>query len=123
MNARFDYTELQDVSFDLIAEFGRPFIMEVEGGDYDPITGDPVPPGETIQVEVWGVIDAPTSQYAVSVGQDNIEVGDMLIYFQPLVPIALDAVIIIEGARWQVVNVQTIMPASTPLLYIVQIRR
>lgn len=126
----FDYSDLAATATELIKEFGIAMILRTsDSGDvYDPVTGETTPgPGGATDVTIHGVKVAPTTEYTQSIAEGSVQSSDMLIYMEPSVKYPnLEDTIVIEDVSvtevWQIVNVQEIKPAATPLLYIVQVR-
>lgn len=124
------YTDLAKDATALIKEFGVSMILRSNSSEdvYDPVTGTTTPgAGGQVDVPVFGVKVAPTTEYTQSIADGSVQASDMLVYLEPSVKYPnLEDVLVIEDATvmevWQIVNVQEIKPANTPVLYIVQVR-
>lgn len=124
------YADLAKDATALIKEFGVAMILRSNSSEdvYDPIEGTTTPgAGGQVDVPVFGVKIAPTVEYTQSIADGSVQSSDMLIYMEPSIKYPnLEDEIVIEDATvmevWQIVNVQEIKPANTPVLYIVQVR-
>lgn len=125
MSAQFDYGPLRNTADRLLARFGRDMLLEQADMDdvYDPISGEIIEgPDQPVSITIRGVTLAPTEEYAGTVGFENIEKGDMLVYIQATAKPTLSSTIKVDERVWQIVNVQPVQPAELPLMYIVQVR-
>lgn len=138
----FDYTELKTDAQEMIREFGQMMVLSRTvadpdappagpDGDYDPVTGITYNPttgvnDPTLQEDTpfYGVAIAPTEEYTQSVGAQNVQLRDMLIYMEPGViePRLSDAVVFSSDEVWQIVNKVEVSPSGDDVLYILQVR-
>lgn len=121
----FDYAEIARDSKELITEFGQ--LLQIRsaapGGTYDPVEDATTPGGADVDTDFMGVLLAIDQDYSNTVGSENIQERDQLVLMEPgvVVPHMSDTVLI-QGVRWQVVNILEHNPAGTPVLYILQVR-
>lgn len=118
---RHDYTRQALTAQRLIDKFGAScrLIRHTESSD-DPITGA-VLPGRTDNHEVRAVVVEYEQRL---IDGATIQRGDR----QALIdgraaPRDTDVFVDVSGVEWAVVDVQTVQPAATPLLHILQLRR
>jgi hypothetical protein len=126
---KFNYDEIAAEAAELLKEFGTQMILSGTSTDpvYDPVTGTTTDPGDALITPFNGVKITPTMEYTQSIADGSVQARDMLIYAEPEIPYPnLQDTITINtrGAVevWQIVNVQEITPADTPVLYIIQVR-
>jgi len=118
------YDEMAVMALEMITEFGQPVtISKTEPGEYDPETGGDSP-GATMEQTTQGILLDFTGQEF----QNNslIKQGDkkLKIAAQGLewVPELLNKVVV-QGRTWSIVPpLKEINPASTPILYELQVR-
>lgn len=120
----FNYAEMAATATELINEFGMVMLVRRVAGAapiYDPIEGT-YPPTTSGDVSVYGVQLQITTEYADSVGAQNIQSGDQMVILSPgYKPLSTDKLVI--GADvWNIVNVSPVSPAGIDLLYEVQVR-
>lgn len=125
----FDYQPIADEASALLAEFGIDMVLvSANAGDgYDPVTGMISGGGDPTRVTFKGIKIAPTVEYSQSIGEQNVQARDMLIYMEPgkAFPTLTDRVEIEDDEvieTWEVVNFQEIKPADVAVLYILQVR-
>lgn len=125
------YDEMAEVTLELIAEFGQvgtlSYTPEVDPSDYDPATGTgpvaaPVTQsGQLILIDYTaaesGVINASGS--LVQQGDKKILLAAKGLAWVPTMTTTIDA----GGQAWTIVNIKSINPAGTPLLYEIHGRR
>lgn len=125
------YDEMAGVTLDLITEFGQvgtlSYTPEVDPNDYDPVTGTgpvavPVTQsGQLILLDYTaaesGVIN--TSGSLVQQGDKKIMLAAKGLAWAPTMTTTIDA----GGQVWTIVNIKSINPAGTPLLYEIHGRR
>jgi len=122
---KFDYTEIAADVIEIIEEFGRSLALTSPGtgGEYDPVLGGTVGGTGPTSRDVQGITLDITEEYSASVGGNNIQSKDQLIYMMPAEPApTLQNSVFFDDKSWNVVNMVTVKPALTPVLYILQVR-
>lgn len=120
-----DYAAIAAEATQVIKDAGSVLTLVVaDSADvYDPVTGTTNPAGPGAEVNFNGVMLNIDQKYAQTIGTQNIELQDQLIYMEPSVAVpTIGDKVIIGGGTWSVVNVVVISPAGTPVLFILQVR-
>ena len=117
----YNYKKIANSALKLIKKFGAPLTIErQEEGDYDPATG-----GNTITTISYGGTGVRVNYKMREIDGTLVQSGDfkLLVEAKELltVPETLDSVIF-DGNEYSVVDVGTIAPAQTPVVYILQVR-
>lgn len=121
----FDYNPLAVVSADTIEEFGAEIMLNKASGDsvIDPVTDIETPGAPGTSYTIKGLILDPDEEYIASVGGENIQAEDQLVYIGPAVePETTDTVTMDGGDIWQVVHITKLAPGGVPLMYTIQVR-
>lgn len=121
----FDYSELAEVSVEMIEEFGVMFVLTKASTDevVDPVTDETTPGTPGSVHDVKGLLLDPDEDYIASVGSSNVQAGDQVIYIGPEVePEDTDTVTMLDGEVWQVVHITKLRPGGVPLMYTIQVR-
>lgn len=115
----FDYASLAATATSLLTRFGQTMaIRRTSGATYNAVTGA-VSGGTTADTNVKGLFVAWDERYdgeASKAGTDRIAVLDATL--EPLVSDRL----LVSSVAYEIVAVQQVNPAGTPLVYRVQVR-
>lgn len=120
-----DYAGLAQVATDLVRDAGRALILRSASptDTYDPVTGTTTLIGTGTETPFNGVTLSIDEKYAQTIGTENIQLRDELVYMEPSVVVPrLEDEVLIDGNPWEVVHVSRIAPNGIPLLYILQVR-
>ncbi len=114
------YDEMAQVALDLVTEFGQIGTLTcVTEGEYDPVTL--TQSGQLLLLEYTaaesGVINASGS--LVQQGYKKILLAAKGLAWAPTMTITIDA----GGQVWTIVNIKSVNPAGTPLVYEIHGRR
>lgn len=117
----FDYDVMQDLSVDLITEFGQDITLtRVTTGTFNPATGAVTGDSETdstIKALITDFSDFHIEGSAIQRGDKKVLIaGDIT------APTVKDK-LTISGTEYMIINVNTISPAGTDVLYKLQVRR
>ena len=119
--ATFDYDEFVDLMDEMAEEFGTTVTFTRISYVYNPET---MRTTETaVPIETNGVM----LQYETAELASNplVEVNDvkLLISARGIEPPSAGDTVTVGTEEWQVINVQRVMPADTPIYFAIQIRR
>lgn len=118
----FDYNQAAQDAFDLISEFGvviTPTLYGNESGGFDPITGDALAPSADIVVNGVGVLINYRSD---EIDGTNIIQGDAKILCSLVGTPEINMIVHFNSKQWRVVDVKTLQPAGTVVMYTLQVR-
>lgn len=118
---RYDYGPIQATAKRLIDRFGRDMTLRARShGTYNPATAT-VTRTQT---------DYPAIGYLDQYAQEDIDgtliqVGDQRVIMSPTVPVEPKTgdALVIDSDEWEIVRSQPLKPATTLLLYELQVRR
>lgn len=116
-----NYSRYVKTAKKLVQKYGIPVKFEIPGEDTtDPITGE-FTEGTPTHPEPFGVL---TKYSKSSIDGTIIQQGDQLLLVEPSVTIPRTVQEVeVDNEVWQVVDVETIKPGATAILYKVQVRR
>jgi len=120
-----DYAAIAAEATQVIKDAGSVLtLVSTDGTDvYDPVTGTSTPADPGAETPFNGVMLNIDQKYAQTIGTQNIELQDQLIYMEPSVAVpTIGDKVLIAGETWAVVNVVVISPAGIPVLFILQVR-
>lgn len=119
----FDYTELAQAASDLVADFGRDYVINRKArGEYDPAANARVDVYDS-NYTVRGVLSDYRER---QVDGESVLRGDKQFIFAalglPIEPALTD--VVVDGAdAWRIVSLELTKPGSTALCYVAQVRR
>lgn len=114
------YTEMAAVALELLEEFGQSITLSREtGGSIDPITGE-VTAGTDASVTTTGLIK-PYPDRMID-GTRILSSDRELVLSNEQVPLPSDKPTI-GGEEWSIVEITTVSPAGTDVVYFCQVRR
>lgn len=118
----FDYNEAAADAVELITEFGQAITLTKQGnesGGFDPVTGDVIAAQPNITVSGVGVlINYKTDE----IDNSNILAGDAKILCSLTGTPEINMTVPFNGKTWRVVNIGTLQPSSTVVMYALQVR-
>lgn len=118
----FDYSSLDTVARELIADFGQAATLRrITGATYDPVTGS-ASGGTTTNTSVTTVLVGIDKAYAEA-NAGSIEAGDQMALLDSQVEPLLSDTLIVGSDHWQVQAVIEVNPGGTALLYKAHVRR
>ncbi len=118
----FDYNQAARDAYELISEFGVAITLTLygnEAGGFDPIIGDELAPSADIVVNGVGVlVDYRTDE----IDGTNIIQGDAkLLCSLDGIP-EINMIVHFNNKAWRVVDIKTLQPAGTVIMYKLQVR-
>lgn len=118
-----NYSRYVKTAKKLIQKYGIPVAFEIPGatGGTDPVTGEYTEPESSQYLRPFGVL---TKYSNSSIDGTIIQQGDQLLLVEPSItlPETIQNVEV-DSEVFQVVNIETIKPGGTAVLYKVQVRR
>lgn len=119
----FDYNEAAADAYLLIGgEFGQAITLTKQGnesGGFDPVTGDVIAAQSNVSVSGVGVlINYKTDE----IDNGNILAGDAKILCSLTGTPEINMTVPFNGKTWRVVNITTLQPSGTVVMYTLQVR-
>lgn len=114
------YADMAEVAADLLAEFGAAVTLRrVSGGTFSAVTG--TASGESSSdITSTGVIKPFRADL---IDGTRIQQGDKVLILDDSQVPALTDKVLIGTAAWNILDIDTVSPAGTPLVYFVHIRQ
>ena len=114
------YSELAETALELLTEFGQAVTINREtSSSFDPTLGI-----DTTASSSFTGKGAAFEYKAMQIDGTIVQAGDIQLYLNATATVPLiDDRITIDSATYQVMNVEQINPAGTPVLYIIQLRK
>lgn len=114
------YDDMAQVAIDLLTEFGATITLpRTTGASIDPITGVETS-GTDATVTTTGILKRyPDSM----IDGTRIQTGDRILILTSEQTPTTDDTPTIGGENWTVVNIETVSPAGTNLVFFVQVRK
>jgi hypothetical protein len=114
------YDAMATVVTNQLAQFGMAMALRrVSGATYDPITGT-TSGATSADLPVTGLTTKITAGYAATFA---VEANDRMAILDGAVQPLLTDLLVIGGVPWQIIAIDPVQPATTPLAYRCQIRR
>jgi len=114
------YGDMSAAATELLAEFGKSLVLRrTNPGTYDPVTGRETG-GSTDDLPTTGLYTKISADY---IATHQVQTGDKLAVIDASQePQMTDK--LVDGANvWQVVDIDKIDPAGTPIAYFVRVRK
>ena len=118
----FNYNEAAADALELISEFGQAITLTKQGnesGGFDPVTGDVIAAQPNVTVNGVGVlINYKTNE----IDNTNILAGDAKIICSLTGSPEINMTLSFNGKIWRVINITTLQPSGTVVMYTLQVR-
>jgi len=116
----FDYSGMVATASRLIAKFGAAItVNRTTGETIDPVT-NVATGGTPVTLSANGII----RRYpAKMIDGTRIEQGDKEVVLDPSVTMLIDDTLTIDGDDWNIMDINTVAPDNTPLVYFIQVRK
>lgn len=127
----FNYNEAAVDALELIAEFGQAITLTKQGnesGGFDPVTGDVIAAQPSVTVSGAGVLvnyktdELGISSFKSEEAENNILAGDAKILCSLTGTPEINMTLPFNGKTWRVVNISTLQPSGTVVMYTLQVR-
>ena len=116
----FDYAKMATTAARLLEKFGQTIsVIRTTGETIDPITGAIVAGSDTTYSPKGLLRKYPNEV----IDGTRIETGDRELIVDNTVEPALSDKVTVQGEQWTVVNVASINPAGTAVVYFCQVRK
>ena len=116
------YSEMAEMATELITEFGTDVTITREiDKEIDPVTGDILVDAESIEYTAQGVMKKYPENL---IDGTRITSSDRQLIIEASVvePLIIDK-ITINNQDWPIIEIESVNPAGTPLIYILRVRR
>jgi len=118
----FNYSGLAAAALRLIDKFGRNVTLRsVTAGSYDTATMTKTGASDADKVVKMAIVEYKQSQIDGEVVQRGDELGLLAASAVTAKPVVND--IVIDSVQYKIINIETIKPGDTALLYKLQLRR
>ena len=118
----FNYNEAATDAVELITEFGQAITLTKQGnesGGFDPVTGDVIAAQPNVTVSGVGVL---VNYKSDEVDNTNILAGDAKIICSLTGTPEINMTLPFNGKAWRVINITTLQPSGTVVMYTLQVR-